>query len=68
MNCIWKLCSKKMKQISYSLTFLAKNETLALPAESKTPKVEKIPAQPITGNDILMLLALREEVTYVFKK
>ncbi|XP_016000198.2 target of Nesh-SH3 isoform X3 [Rousettus aegyptiacus] len=27
---------------------LAKNETLALPAESKTPKVEKIPAQPIT--------------------
>lgn len=57
-----------MKQISCSLTFLAKNETLALPAESKTPKVEKIPAQPITGNDILMLLALREEVTYVFKK
>lgn len=57
-----------MKQISCSLTFLAKNETLALPAESKTPKVEKIPAQPITGNDILILLALREEVTYVFKK
>nr|KAF6473036.1 ABI family member 3 binding protein [Rousettus aegyptiacus] len=28
---------------------LAKNETLALPAESKTPKVEKIPAQPITA-------------------
>ncbi|XP_069928104.1 target of Nesh-SH3 isoform X30 [Oryctolagus cuniculus] len=27
---------------------LAKNETLALPAESKTPEVEKIPAQPIT--------------------
>uniref|UniRef100_A0A452T5M9 ABI family member 3 binding protein n=1 Tax=Ursus maritimus TaxID=29073 RepID=A0A452T5M9_URSMA len=28
--------------------FLAKNETLALPAESKTPEVEKIPAKPIT--------------------
>ncbi|KAG3271596.1 ABI family member 3 binding protein [Ictidomys tridecemlineatus] len=28
--------------------FLAKNETLALPAESKTPEVEKIPAQPVT--------------------
>ncbi|XP_058517794.1 target of Nesh-SH3 [Ochotona princeps] len=27
---------------------LAKNETLALPAESKTPEVERIPAQPIT--------------------
>uniref|UniRef100_A0A8D2H960 ABI family member 3 binding protein n=1 Tax=Urocitellus parryii TaxID=9999 RepID=A0A8D2H960_UROPR len=29
-------------------TQLAKNETLALPAESKTPEVEKIPAQPVT--------------------
>lgn len=36
--------------------FLAKNETLALPAESKTPKVEKIPAQPITGNEIPILV------------
>lgn len=40
--------------------FSATNETLALPAESKTPQVEKIPAQPITGNEIPMLLTLRE--------
>lgn len=36
--------------------FLAKNETLALPAESKTPEVEKIPALPITGNEIPMFI------------
>ncbi|XP_056649384.1 target of Nesh-SH3 isoform X3 [Monodelphis domestica] len=29
-------------------TPLAKNETLAIPAESKTPEVEKIPAKPVT--------------------
>uniref|UniRef100_F7FXT3 Fibronectin type-III domain-containing protein n=1 Tax=Monodelphis domestica TaxID=13616 RepID=F7FXT3_MONDO len=29
-------------------TPLAKNETLAIPAESKTPEVEKIPAKPYT--------------------
>lgn len=40
--------------------FLAKNETLALPAESKTPDVEKIPARAITGNEIPMLLTSRE--------
>lgn len=44
--------------------FLAKNETLALPAESKTPKVEKIPAQPITGNETLVSLTLREYVIF----
>uniref|UniRef100_A0A8D1ZYK3 Fibronectin type-III domain-containing protein n=1 Tax=Sus scrofa TaxID=9823 RepID=A0A8D1ZYK3_PIG len=39
-----------MFDISNALkTELAKNETLALPAESKTPEVEKIPAQPITA-------------------
>uniref|UniRef100_A0A8C0K8A9 ABI family member 3 binding protein n=1 Tax=Canis lupus dingo TaxID=286419 RepID=A0A8C0K8A9_CANLU len=38
-----------MLEISDAIkTQLAKNETLALPAESKTPEVEKIPAQPIT--------------------
>ncbi|XP_021573783.1 target of Nesh-SH3 [Carlito syrichta] len=38
-----------MLEISDALkTQLAKNETLALPAESKTPEVEKIPAWPIT--------------------
>lgn len=40
--------------------FLAKNETLALPAESKTPEVEKIPARPVTGNAVPMLLILKE--------
>ncbi|XP_019503872.1 PREDICTED: target of Nesh-SH3 [Hipposideros armiger] len=44
-----KLPTSIMFEISDTIkTHLAKNETLALPAESKTPKVEKIPAQPIT--------------------
>uniref|UniRef100_A0A8C3WJE8 ABI family member 3 binding protein n=1 Tax=Catagonus wagneri TaxID=51154 RepID=A0A8C3WJE8_9CETA len=44
-----KLPTSIMFDISNALkTQLAKNETLALPAESKTPEVEKIPAQPIT--------------------
>ncbi|XP_054433355.1 target of Nesh-SH3 isoform X10 [Pteronotus mesoamericanus] len=44
-----KLPTSIMFEISDAVkTQLAKNETLALPAESKTPKVEKIPAQPIT--------------------
>ncbi|XP_045706701.1 target of Nesh-SH3 isoform X6 [Phyllostomus hastatus] len=44
-----KLPTSIMFEISDAIkTQLAKNETLALPAESKTPKVEKIPAQPIT--------------------
>ncbi|XP_036914848.1 target of Nesh-SH3 isoform X5 [Sturnira hondurensis] len=44
-----KLPTSIMFDISDAIkTQLAKNETLALPAESKTPKVEKIPAQPIT--------------------
>ncbi|XP_014383800.1 PREDICTED: target of Nesh-SH3 isoform X8 [Myotis brandtii] len=44
-----KLPTSIMFEISEAIkTQLAKNETLALPAESKTPKVEKIPAQPIT--------------------
>nr|XP_008515692.1 PREDICTED: target of Nesh-SH3 isoform X21 [Equus przewalskii] len=44
-----KLPTSIMFEISDALkTQLAKNETLALPAESKTPEVEKIPAQPIT--------------------
>lgn len=30
--------------------FSAKNETFALAAESKTPEVEKVEAQPVTGN------------------
>ncbi|XP_036914847.1 target of Nesh-SH3 isoform X4 [Sturnira hondurensis] len=45
-----KLPTSIMFDISDAIkTQLAKNETLALPAESKTPKVEKIPAQPITA-------------------
>ncbi|XP_047649595.1 target of Nesh-SH3 isoform X23 [Phacochoerus africanus] len=45
-----KLPTSIMFDISNALkTQLAKNETLALPAESKTPEVEKIPAQPITA-------------------
>nr|KAF6377030.1 ABI family member 3 binding protein [Myotis myotis] len=45
-----KLPTSIMFEISDAIkTQLAKNETLALPAESKTPKVEKIPAQPITA-------------------
>uniref|UniRef100_A0A8D1ZWX4 Fibronectin type-III domain-containing protein n=1 Tax=Sus scrofa TaxID=9823 RepID=A0A8D1ZWX4_PIG len=45
-----KLPTSIMFDISNALkTELAKNETLALPAESKTPEVEKIPAQPITA-------------------
>ncbi|XP_014383801.1 PREDICTED: target of Nesh-SH3 isoform X9 [Myotis brandtii] len=45
-----KLPTSIMFEISEAIkTQLAKNETLALPAESKTPKVEKIPAQPITA-------------------
>ncbi|KAM5275178.1 target of Nesh-SH3 isoform 2-T2 [Hipposideros larvatus] len=44
-----KLPTSIMFEISDTIkAHLAKNETLALPAESKTPKVEKIPAQPIT--------------------
>ncbi|XP_019652883.1 target of Nesh-SH3 isoform X11 [Ailuropoda melanoleuca] len=44
-----KLPASIMLEISDAIkTQLAKNETLALPAESKTPEVEKIPAQPIT--------------------
>ncbi|XP_032986267.1 target of Nesh-SH3 isoform X41 [Rhinolophus ferrumequinum] len=44
-----KLPTSIMFEISDAIkTQLAKNETVALPAESKTPKVEKIPAQPIT--------------------
>ncbi|XP_066204112.1 target of Nesh-SH3 isoform X3 [Saccopteryx leptura] len=44
-----KLPTSIMFDISDAIkTQLAKNETLALPAESKTPKVEKIPAQSIT--------------------
>lgn len=56
-----KLPTSIMFEISDTIKAqLAKNETLALPAESKTPKVEKIPAQPITGNVIPLLLTLRE--------
>uniref|UniRef100_A0A452T5Y2 ABI family member 3 binding protein n=1 Tax=Ursus maritimus TaxID=29073 RepID=A0A452T5Y2_URSMA len=48
-----KLPASIMLEISDAIkTQLAKNETLALPAESKTPEVEKIPAKPITGNEI----------------
>ncbi|XP_059954689.1 target of Nesh-SH3 isoform X17 [Mesoplodon densirostris] len=44
-----KLPTSIMFDISDAIkTQLAKNETLALPAESKTPEVEKIPAQPVT--------------------
>nr|XP_023414847.1 target of Nesh-SH3 [Loxodonta africana] len=44
-----KLPASIMLEISDAIkTQLAKNETLALPAESKTPEVEKIPAQPVT--------------------
>ncbi|XP_072578213.1 target of Nesh-SH3 isoform X40 [Vulpes vulpes] len=44
-----KIPTSIMLEISDAIkTQLAKNETLALPAESKTPEVEKIPAQPIT--------------------
>ncbi|XP_053526231.1 target of Nesh-SH3 isoform X15 [Artibeus jamaicensis] len=46
-----KLPTSIMFDISDAIkTQLAKNETLALPAESKTPKVEEIPAQPITAS------------------
>uniref|UniRef100_A0A8C5ZNR7 ABI family member 3 binding protein n=1 Tax=Marmota marmota marmota TaxID=9994 RepID=A0A8C5ZNR7_MARMA len=45
-----KLPTSIMFEISDAIkTQLAKNETLALPAESKTPEVEKIPAQPVTA-------------------
>ncbi|XP_073929095.1 target of Nesh-SH3 isoform X6 [Castor canadensis] len=44
-----KLPTSIMLEISDALKAqLAKNETLALPAESKTPEAEKVPAQPIT--------------------
>nr|XP_035965566.1 target of Nesh-SH3 isoform X1 [Halichoerus grypus] len=44
-----KLPTSIMLEISDAIkTQLAKNETLALPAESKTPEVEKILAQPVT--------------------
>ncbi|XP_072822569.1 target of Nesh-SH3 isoform X39 [Vicugna pacos] len=46
-----KLPTSIMFEISDAIkTQLAKNETLALPAESKTPEVEKIPARPITAS------------------
>ncbi|XP_044797075.2 target of Nesh-SH3 isoform X35 [Bubalus bubalis] len=46
-----KLPTSIMFEISEAIkTQLAKNETLALPAESKTPEVEKIPALPITAS------------------
>ncbi|KAM9671082.1 target of Nesh-SH3 isoform 31-T31 [Dama dama] len=46
-----KLPTSIMFEISEAIkTQLAKNETLALPAESKTPEVEKIPALPITDS------------------
>lgn len=47
--------------------FLAKNETLALPAKSKTPEVEKISARSTTGNEIAMLLTLRKEKNAFFQ-
>ncbi|XP_063126997.1 target of Nesh-SH3 isoform X43 [Rattus norvegicus] len=44
-----KLPSSIMLEISDALKAqLAKNETLALPAESKTPEVEKVAGQPVT--------------------
>ncbi|XP_076974691.1 target of Nesh-SH3 isoform X30 [Tamandua tetradactyla] len=44
-----KLPTSIMFEISDAIkTQLAKNESLELPAESKTPEVEKTPAQPIT--------------------
>ncbi|XP_055450568.1 target of Nesh-SH3 isoform X3 [Psammomys obesus] len=44
-----KLPTSIMLEISDALKAqLAKNETLALPAESKTPEVEKVTAQPVT--------------------
>ncbi|XP_045859945.1 target of Nesh-SH3 isoform X40 [Meles meles] len=46
---IVKIPTSIMLEISDAIkTQLAKNETLALPAESKTPEVEKIPARAIT--------------------
>ncbi|XP_067595176.1 target of Nesh-SH3 isoform X10 [Pseudorca crassidens] len=46
-----KLPTSIMFEISDAIkTQLAKNETLALPAESKTPEIEKIPAQPVTAS------------------
>ncbi|XP_073660423.1 target of Nesh-SH3 isoform X21 [Tursiops truncatus] len=46
-----KLPTSIMFEISDAVkTQLAKNETLALPAESKTPEIEKIPAQPVTAS------------------
>lgn len=45
---------KEIKFLFYF--FLAKNETLALPAESKTPEVEKVASQPVTGNEIPRML------------
>ncbi|GAB5576391.1 target of Nesh-SH3 isoform X39 [Prionailurus iriomotensis] len=46
-----KLPTSIMLEISDAIkTQLAKNETLALPAESKTPEVEKIPARPVTAS------------------
>ncbi|KAL1789287.1 target of Nesh-SH3 isoform X35 [Sigmodon hispidus] len=45
-----KLPTSIMLEISDALKAqLAKNETLALPAESKTPEVEKVAAQPVTA-------------------
>nr|XP_042115365.1 target of Nesh-SH3 isoform X5 [Peromyscus maniculatus bairdii] len=44
-----KLPTSIMLEISDALKAqLAKNETLALPAESKTPEVEKVASQPVT--------------------
>ncbi|XP_006522347.1 target of Nesh-SH3 isoform X33 [Mus musculus] len=45
-----KLPTSIMLEISDALKAqLAKNETLALPAESKTPEVEKLAGQPVTA-------------------
>ncbi|XP_076974681.1 target of Nesh-SH3 isoform X21 [Tamandua tetradactyla] len=47
-----KLPTSIMFEISDAIkTQLAKNESLELPAESKTPEVEKTPAQPITASN-----------------
>ncbi|KAB0343525.1 hypothetical protein FD754_020451, partial [Muntiacus muntjak] len=62
-----KLPTSIMFEISEAIkTQLAKNETLALPAESKTPEVEKIPALPITGNEISIFINF-EKIHIFFK-
>nr|KAF6377028.1 ABI family member 3 binding protein [Myotis myotis] len=58
-----KLPTSIMFEISDAIkTQLAKNETLALPAESKTPKVEKIPAQPITAPSKTQFISLKPKI------